>query len=129
MFPHCRWSNDRFECKYKKLKKSTQLCLKPARKQITWLSFLLRFVAITNLLPGYPVLSKNYKRGDRVSNGNRQVIWTLSWIFGQSQFFQVVFIPRVPFLFVDVGGQRTQRQKWFQVFFMTNIPQHAAIVS
>ena len=23
---------------------------------------------------------------------------------------------RVPFLFVDVGGQRTQRQKWFQVF-------------
>ena len=23
---------------------------------------------------------------------------------------------RVPFLFVDVGGQRTQRQKWFQCF-------------
>ena len=91
MFPHCRWSNDRFECKYKKLKKSIQLCLKSARKQITWLSFLLRFVAITNLLPGYPVLSKNYKRGDRVQNGNRQVLWTLTWKFGQSQFFQAVF--------------------------------------
>lgn len=25
-------------------------------------------------------------------------------------------IDRVPFLFVDVGGQRTQRQKWFQCF-------------
>ena len=22
----------------------------------------------------------------------------------------------IPFLFVDVGGQRTQRQKWFQCF-------------
>ena len=27
-----------------------------------------------------------------------------------------MFIERVPFLFVDVGGQRTQRQKWFQCF-------------
>ena len=44
-------------------------------------------------------------------------------------FFKRYFIiPRVPFLFVDVGGQRTQRQKWFQVFFMTNIPQHVAVV-
>ena len=25
-------------------------------------------------------------------------------------------IDRIPFLFVDVGGQRTQRQKWFQCF-------------
>ncbi len=25
-------------------------------------------------------------------------------------------IENVPFLFVDVGGQRTQRQKWFQCF-------------
>ena len=25
-------------------------------------------------------------------------------------------IQNVPFLFVDVGGQRTQRQKWFQCF-------------
>ena len=25
-------------------------------------------------------------------------------------------IERVPFLFVDVGGQRTQRQKWFSCF-------------
>merc|ERR1712083_1011889 len=25
-------------------------------------------------------------------------------------------ISNVPFLFVDVGGQRTQRQKWFQCF-------------
>ena len=25
-------------------------------------------------------------------------------------------IDTVPFLFVDVGGQRTQRQKWFQCF-------------
>jgi len=27
-----------------------------------------------------------------------------------------MFISNVPFLFVDVGGQRTQRQKWFQCF-------------
>lgn len=27
-----------------------------------------------------------------------------------------ITIDRVPFLFVDVGGQRTQRQKWFQCF-------------
>lgn len=28
----------------------------------------------------------------------------------------LIEIDRVPFLFVDVGGQRTQRQKWFQCF-------------
>ena len=28
----------------------------------------------------------------------------------------LITICRVPFLFVDVGGQRTQRQKWFQCF-------------
>ena len=27
-----------------------------------------------------------------------------------------IFIENIPFLFVDVGGQRTQRQKWFQCF-------------
>jgi len=27
-----------------------------------------------------------------------------------------MFISNVPFLFVDVGGQRTQRQKWYQCF-------------
>lgn len=27
-----------------------------------------------------------------------------------------IYIENVPFLFVDVGGQRTQRQKWFQCF-------------
>jgi len=39
-------------------------------------------------------------------------------------------IDKVPFLFVDVGGQRTQRQKWFQCFesvtsilFMTSISE------
>ena len=88
MFPHCRWS--RFECKSKNVHPRT--LFKTCSRTDYLTSFLLRFVAITNLLPGYPVLSKNYKRGDRVSNGNRQVLWTLSWIFGQSQFFfQVVF--------------------------------------
>ena len=30
--------------------------------------------------------------------------------------FLIITTFRVPFLFVDVGGQRTQRQKWFQCF-------------
>ena len=30
--------------------------------------------------------------------------------------WQFIIVFRVPFLFVDVGGQRTQRQKWFQCF-------------
>ncbi|KAJ8879864.1 hypothetical protein PR048_020481 [Dryococelus australis] len=33
---------------------------------------------------------------------------------GISEF--VIFINNIPFQFVDVGGQRSQRQKWFQCF-------------
>ena len=87
MFPHCRWSNDLSV----NLRNCThQRRLKPANRLLDFL-FSFSFVAIINLLPGYPVLSKNYKRGDRVQNGNRQVLWTLTWKFGQSQFFQTVF--------------------------------------
>jgi hypothetical protein len=43
-------------------------------------------------------------------------VFFVSTIYGSyldKIYFSSLF--RVPFLFVDVGGQRTQRQKWFQV--------------
>jgi hypothetical protein len=45
-------------------------------------------------------------------------VFTVCVFFGAKKFFILVGlqIENVPFLFVDVGGQRTQRQKWFQCF-------------
>ena len=34
----------------------------------------------------------------------------------ESIVIKLILLFSVPFLFVDVGGQRTQRQKWFQCF-------------
>lgn len=46
-------------------------------------------------------------------------IWAVNvWQANQNCFFFCVvpFIQDIPFVFVDVGGQRTQRQKWTTCF-------------
>ena len=93
---------------------------------ITWTGLLFRITFQPNRYTFTYTLKKNRSMYFFFGNTKWYKNWTYTYNFFQDILycrkatktideFRII-ISNVPFLFVDVGGQRTHRQKWFSCF-------------